>query len=87
MMVPYFYKLIPVVVLFGTIILAAPWLALFALAALLVTVVATVGGLVWAIVAGLYALGRSVTGRSWEHRHATQQVVLNAARVGRGGTA
>ena len=60
----YFYAWVPFVVLGTVVVLVLPWLAVVALAAVLVAVVAALGSLAWAVVAALSGLGHSIFGYS-----------------------
>jgi hypothetical protein len=66
-MVRYFYSWTPLVIVGSVVLLALPWLGLFALAALLTVSVVALAAVASAIVAVPYALAHLVS-RSWHHR-------------------
>jgi hypothetical protein len=70
-MVRYFYSWTPLVIVGSVVLLALPWLGLFALAALLTVSVVVLGVVVSAIVAVPYALAHAVS-RRWHDRRSAR---------------
>jgi Na+/glutamate symporter len=66
-MVRYWYVFTPLVIVGALMLLALPWLALFALALIALVALVALVGLAWAIVTMPYVLGRAFS-RRWQAR-------------------
>lgn len=85
-MVRYFYGWLPLVFIASIFILCAPWLGVIALLVLLLAALALLGAVVWAAVAGLYALGRAVPRLLMKPTPANTPVALSPRGVEAHGT-
>ena len=66
-MVRYWYAATPLFIVGLVLVLAAPWLALFALAVAFLVALVALAGLVWTLVFVPYKLGQAIV-RSWHSR-------------------
>src|SRR3954454_19069954 len=91
LMVRYFYAWIPLAVLFGTVtLMVIPYLAVIVLLALVVAVMAVIGGLVWTAASALYGITRSALSSTApaaprEGAETTARIALDAGGAAGGG--